>query len=509
MQKYSSRLVLSYGLPATIFLVLLLPFPGASRPEKQVIDVRHYGARGDGTSDDTSALQRAFKAISAQGGTVSLPCGTYLITSGLEVGASNTSIEGSGDCTTLKVVGRNSFVALTVSGHGLGPAAKLMRDTTSDTFTVEKGGLTRLGIGAGSYVVVSDEAVASNGPGSPMTSTQQVVKVSAVNGDTATIESSFAHDFTMVSAHPLNQGCCPYVQKVLDPVSKVSVTKLRIDGSANTGPTSEALEMNFAVDSEIGFVSVSNFAAPTGRVTGIRVDTGYDNWFHDITCTACGNGSGVSFWGFRQSQVKIENLNITNSSTQSEVFGFTVSQFNNSTISNVTVDAGGAKGRPFKLARANHNVLRHVTAKNGTGAMNGISITDISTYNTFQDCVALNNTQTGIMMFGNFNHHNTFENCTARGNTVAQFGQGKDAFGNFGDDFTTIHGGDYCCATRGGTIIWIRSNHFTMTNATVHNDDGFASEGLVVFGAQAVVKDNTFRGFRAGKDAQILESSSQ
>jgi len=45
--------------------------------------------------------------------------------------------------------------------------------------------------------------------------------------------------------------------------------------------------------------------------------------------------------------------------------------------------------------------------------MKGISITDISTYNTFNHCAALNNVQTGVMMFGNFNQHNTFNNCTA------------------------------------------------------------------------------------------------
>jgi hypothetical protein len=177
-------------------------------------------------------------------------------------------------------------------------------------------------------------------------------------------------------------------------------------------------------------------------------------------------------------------------------------------MSNVMVDAGGAKGRPFKVARANHNIFNQVTAKNGTGAMNGISITDMSSYNTWNDCAALNNVQTGIMMFGNFNRHNTFNHCMAKSNTVAQFGQGKDAFGNYGDDFTTIEGGDYCCAPRrGSTILWIRSDHFSMTNAIVHNDSGMASEGLVVVGKNAAVKNNTFQGFAANKDVQILESS--
>jgi hypothetical protein len=43
-----------------------------------VIDVRAYGARGDGASIDTAAINKAIDAASAQGGgTVRFPAGTY------------------------------------------------------------------------------------------------------------------------------------------------------------------------------------------------------------------------------------------------------------------------------------------------------------------------------------------------------------------------------------------------------------------------------------------------
>src|ERR1051326_1972727 len=48
-------------------------FPGGSR-----FDVRQFGAKGDGRTKDTNALQAAMDAAGANGGTVYLPPGRYL-----------------------------------------------------------------------------------------------------------------------------------------------------------------------------------------------------------------------------------------------------------------------------------------------------------------------------------------------------------------------------------------------------------------------------------------------
>jgi hypothetical protein len=57
--------------------------------------VANYGAKGDGTTDDTTAIQNAINAAEAVAGVVVLPLGTYKITSALTI-SSPISIRGSG-----------------------------------------------------------------------------------------------------------------------------------------------------------------------------------------------------------------------------------------------------------------------------------------------------------------------------------------------------------------------------------------------------------------------------
>jgi polygalacturonase len=67
--------------------------PSAPRPSgvaTNSFDVRDFGARGDGKTKDTTAVQRALDACAAAGGgTVVVPAGNYLIGS-VVIGPSTT-----------------------------------------------------------------------------------------------------------------------------------------------------------------------------------------------------------------------------------------------------------------------------------------------------------------------------------------------------------------------------------------------------------------------------------
>lgn len=83
-EPFTRRAVLRTGLSLAVLscgLGTALAAPQASPRVRGParLDVRRYGARGDGRHDDTAALQRAIAALPKEGGTVVVPAGSYLI----------------------------------------------------------------------------------------------------------------------------------------------------------------------------------------------------------------------------------------------------------------------------------------------------------------------------------------------------------------------------------------------------------------------------------------------
>lgn len=87
-------------------LAALLPF----------VDVRNFGAEGDGTTDDTAAIQAAIDSLASTGGVVFLPPGTYQVTdsggsTALSLAAANVTLRGASEgATTIRAYGTAAHV---------------------------------------------------------------------------------------------------------------------------------------------------------------------------------------------------------------------------------------------------------------------------------------------------------------------------------------------------------------------------------------------------------------
>ncbi len=86
------------------------------------VNVRDYGAKGDGVTDDTSAFQAALDAVADKGGTVFVPVGSYLIKTHLVI-PSKVTLEGIWKIPTAWTQNKGSTL-LAVEGEGSeeGPA---------------------------------------------------------------------------------------------------------------------------------------------------------------------------------------------------------------------------------------------------------------------------------------------------------------------------------------------------------------------------------------------------
>jgi hypothetical protein len=94
------------------------------------LDVRDYGAKGDGVTDDTAAINAAIAVASVKGGKVFFPAGTYKVTSPLLVNAIGVSLVGEGMQASRLVASGNFAALLQFASAAL---YSFMRDLSFDT----------------------------------------------------------------------------------------------------------------------------------------------------------------------------------------------------------------------------------------------------------------------------------------------------------------------------------------------------------------------------------------
>jgi len=461
------------------------------------LNVKNFGATGNGSTNDTAAINSAIAALQP-GYALFFPCGTYLISSGLNaIAVNNVTVYGQTGCSSgqvaIKGTGGGSTIIQVGSQNLTSPTA--ITATTADLDPTFQANFSAIGAGVGDYVFLSETVSSAdtshtNCGGSGCRG--EVLKITGLNGNTATVETA------VHNVYDIND--VPWAQKVLNPVSGVTVQNLLLDGS---GAAMYAVAVLNAVN-----LNVNNLTLQNVSCSAIAAVNGYNDSYSTITITHAGTNSGCNIGGSAVSLQQQGNLNVNGVSISNMNvggFGFIPFREANGTFSNISVDGTGTgSGRLFKTNSAAHNVFNNISTNRDEGAYyQGITIEYFSHHNVWNNCKVTNNVTSsgsgannGINLYGDVangnhqgsNHYNTFNNCTVTGNN------GSAIFVSDNNNNLEINGGTYS-AVAGLPVIDIGSPCCAI-NAYIHNASigGPGSIGIYIENGSpnACINNNTF-----------------
>jgi hypothetical protein len=466
-----------------------------------ILNVLNFGATGNGSTDDTAAVNSAIAALHP-GDTLLFPCtssSTYLLSSQLTLNISNVTVDGS-SCAILHNSSSGAILVIGGSGNGnpnYGPAVAL--SSTANELATTFSTVSSLGVAPGDYLLLQqggkDSSNGSSDSGcDPSGCRGELLKVASVSGTSITVTTAL-HD----TYNPSLNGAT--AQKILNPLTAITVKNITFDGNASNV---YGLELAGVADSSLSGVTSRNVQ---GAALLNRGD--FNISWSNISVTAAGSAQcGSAVWFEKQGNLSINGLSIANENPGASgtgclyngAFGFELQASANSTITNLSVDAAGAYGRPFKTSAARYNTFNSPIVKNGVQAYNGISLEYYSSHNTFNSCVVTNNGagtgtgtgNAGIITFGNFNQYNSFNNCTVSGNGNVQFYiSGFDALRLAQDTHNTVSGGTFTGSNNVEAPILIEGDGTFITGATI---SGPGAQGIYLDtqASNACVNNNTF-----------------
>ena len=489
------------------------------------INVTAFGATGNGSSDDTAAINNAIAALQP-GYELYFPCGTYLVSSQLAAIVKNSvTIDGQTGCPNGVVTIKNtgSTDNLLIGDTSLPHSGYINLNATvtelSNTFT---GNFSSIGLAPGDYISISQGGVGGNTSGGLQNSSAtqcdvsgcrgEMLKIASVSGSTATVTTAFHDNYdpaniTPGGASPSNIGLG--ITKFTNIVAGVNIHDLAFDGSG----TSHTSILAFGVaDLTVSNISAKNFTGH-GMYPQFNFNTTWTNI--NLTMDGC-DDFGISFFGGGHNTVN----GLTSSGGNGAWCGGSggsnglgVKQTADSHFSNIVVDkAGTSGGRPMKLSGARYNTFDNLTVKNGPSGFNGVSVEYYSSHNTFNSPIIQGNQScngcggAGVTMFGNYNQYNTFNTPTITGNGNLQFYQYGVA--QFTDSHTTISGGTIGAGVNtGGNAVISLSSDSSYAHGVTINGPGGPGIGMSSPTANSCFNNNTF-GAGTGLGSAISSNSS-
>lgn len=370
---------LSFKMRITFLVLCTIACVWSTSAHAQTLDVHAFGAKGDGTTDDTASIQSALNAAAqGGGGVVLLPAGTYLTSNSLLV-PSKTHMKGEARGRTVIVSPAGDYPGRTVNGAQVyatiamvGVDSAKVSDLTVDhrTYGTTANGVALLPDGASYTGTVTTNSVVQNVEVLGYSSHQYLIW--NLRGARNKILGNFLDGGVPDSSTIPEEG-----------IELFGAQSVLVTGNTVRNVGNNAIYIS--AGSDVPGSTLRDVIVTDNQVENARV------------------GIYLSVGAYDATQISIKNNNVSNTWTSGIALTAGVATVKDVDISgnNIvnTVNEGirllGTSGGTYSNLKANDNVIDNVTGPNGFGIIaNGLSNTSIN-HNSIK------NTVYGLYVTGN------------------------------------------------------------------------------------------------------------
>lgn len=246
------------------------------------ITLMDFGGKADNSTDNSTAMQNALKALNGNAGVIEIPAGTYLFKKTISL-PSNTVIKGQGSNKTILNFNLNGSGDLfSIQGTAGNLSAPVLSGAVKESKTLKVNSAANFAVN--DYILVKQTANSLLASNWAYTAFFQIVKITKISGNDISIDRPLRLDFLLTNS--------PVVQKI-NPVQHVGIESLKIKrGDASSGQTSNIF-FNYAVNCRVKGVELenANYAHITLQSSANITVSG--NYLHD----AFDYGSGGKGYG--------------------------------------------------------------------------------------------------------------------------------------------------------------------------------------------------------------------
>lgn len=244
---------------------------------RDVVNVKDFGAAGDGVADDTNKIQNALDALAAAGGgTLVFPLGTYRVTQTIAITAGNIYIEGYGatiDATGLAYVAGTRASGCVFKFTG-GSVTSTTLSATAAAGATQLSVTDATGIQAGQLIrCISNQVQYKNFTTNSYFHDQNIVE--SVVGTTVNLQSSVVYPLT-VSPHIVTVSFATPIRNIMVKGLRFlggGVTENLANGNGRVGVWGESVEIFEVRDCQ--FDGFQGIAVGVDRYHDFRVDGCY------------------------------------------------------------------------------------------------------------------------------------------------------------------------------------------------------------------------------------------